>query len=119
MKIYCNRKEKSDLATFKYFEGKDLWIKVSCQSLAYVEGCYFVYIRIIGVVEDRTQDYLVYNELIASDIEQMSRDYPDYLLSDICNDRKLGLMKNFEIVRPMQIYTTDEIWEILIDNNED
>lgn len=109
MKIYCNRHRYTDL---KFFEGKDLWIKVYDESLAKLR---YFYINPVDVREH-------HNSCEFYSISQRGVDFPidKYDVENFPKNRMLHLrpLSNIRIVEPLECYTTEELKEILKHNLE-
>jgi len=108
MKIYCNRRRYTDL---KFFEGKDLWIKVYDESLSKLR---YFYIKPVDVREH-------YNTCEFYSITQRGIDFPDKY--DVENFPKSSILhisplSNMRIVEPLECYTTEELRDIMKHNLE-
>ena len=114
MKIYADRRQYS----LNDFIGKDMWVKVL--RMWDITPIYMNVLRVSEVYSDGCTEYIV-NWIDASDVDDSEDVYPewddDMIIESILEECPYYDEGDCEIVKPLQILSTDEVINIILNNH--
>lgn len=106
MRIYAD----SSITEFDKFMGKDLWISVGWDNMQYA------WVRVISKEESKYYSgkyYYCMNVLTLDNIYEHLYDFER--LKIVMNNVEKGIpLTHYDIIRPVEVVTTDELWDMII-----
>lgn len=105
MNILCNR-DSSDLAIYQKYAGQDIWIKIGDNNMYY-------YINVVAIVDDMIYFRFVDADYVNTDGYSDNHDIAYECVDEVTRSYIVNLLNAQTIIRPLDLFTTDEMEELL------